>query len=336
LEPNLKTIMSQLDLLNIVHRPRRLRKSAAIRNLVQECTLSVNDLVFPLFVCPGNNIVEEVSSMPGSFRYSIDNAVRECQELQDLGITCIDLFGIPEKKTEDGSEAYNDKGIIQEAIRAIKAKLPDLCIMTDVALDPFTPFGHDGLVRDGIILNDETVEVLCKMAASHANAGADFVSPSDMMDGRIGAIRESLDDAGFSDVGILSYAAKYASSFYGPFRDALHSAPQFGDKSTYQMNPGNTDEAMKEIELDIMEGADIVMVKPGLAYLDIVRRAKERFDVPVAIYHVSGEYAMVKAAAERGWIDEERVMMESLLCMKRAGGDMIFTYYAKEAAKKLR
>lgn len=328
--------MSQLDLLNIPHRPRRLRKSAAIRNLVQENTLTVNDLVFPLFVMPGTNGIEEVASMPGSFRYTIDNAVKECQELWDLGIQCIDLFGIPEQKTEDGSEAYNDKGIIQEAIRAIKAKVPDLCIMTDVALDPFTPFGHDGLVKEGIILNDETVEVLCKMAISHANAGADFVSPSDMMDGRIGAIRESLDDAGFSDVGILSYAAKYASSFYGPFRDALHSAPQFGDKSTYQMNAGNTDEAMMEIELDIMEGADIVMVKPGLAYLDIVRRAKERFDIPVAIYHVSGEYAMVKAAAEKGWIDEERVMMESLLCMKRAGGDMIFTYYAKEAAKKLR
>jgi porphobilinogen synthase len=328
--------MSQIDLLNIVHRPRRLRRTSALRNLVQEHTLTVNDLVFPLFVCPGTNVVEEVSSMPGSFRYSIDNAVKECQELWDLGIQSIDLFGIPEQKTEDGSEAYNDKGIIQEAIRAIKSKVPDLCIMTDVALDPFTPFGHDGLVKDGIILNDETVEVLCKMAISHAEAGADFVSPSDMMDGRIGAIRESLDDSGHSDVGILSYAAKYASSFYGPFRDALHSAPQFGDKSTYQMNPGNTDEAMKEIELDIMEGADIVMVKPGLAYLDIVRRTKERFDVPVAVYHVSGEYAMVKAAAARGWIDEERVMMESLLCMKRAGGDIIFTYYAKEAAKRLR
>ncbi len=328
--------MSQLNLLNIVQRPRRLRKSAAIRNLVQEHTLSVNDLVYPLFVCPGTNVVEEVSSMPGSFRYSIDNAVKECQELWDLGIQSIDLFGIPERKTEDGSEAFNENGIIQEALRAIKAKVPDLCIMTDVALDPFTPFGHDGLVENGIILNDETVEVLCKMAISHANAGADFVSPSDMMDGRIGAIREALDDTGFSDVGILSYAAKYASSFYGPFRDALHSAPQFGDKSTYQMNPGNTDEAMKEIELDIIEGADIVMVKPGLAYLDIVRRAKERFDIPVAIYHVSGEYSMVKAAAARGWIDEKRVMMESLLCMKRAGGDLIFTYYAKEAAKLLR
>ena len=328
--------MSQLDLLNIVQRPRRLRKSAAIRNLVQENTLTVNDLVYPLFVCPGTNVVEEVSSMPGSFRYSIDQAVKECQELWDLGIQSIDLFGIPEVKTEDGSESYNENGIIQNALRAIKAKVPDLCIMTDVALDPFTPFGHDGLVRDGIILNDETVEVLCKMAISHANSGADFVSPSDMMDGRIGAIREALDDTEFSDVGILSYAAKYASSFYGPFRDALHSAPQFGDKTTYQMNPANSDEAMKEIELDIMEGADIVMVKPGLAYLDIVYRTKERFDVPVAIYHVSGEYSMVKAAAQRGWLDEKRVMMESLLCMKRAGGDLIFTYYAKEAAKILR
>ncbi|ACF46566.1 Porphobilinogen synthase [Prosthecochloris aestuarii DSM 271] len=327
--------MSQTDLLSIVHRPRRLRRTAAIRNLVQECSLSKSDLVYPLFVCPGTDIKEEVPSMPDSFRYSIDNAVKECQELWDLGIQAIDLFGIPEEKTEDGREAYNDNGIVQRAIRAIKEAIPEMCIMTDVALDPFTPFGHDGLVKDGIILNDETVEVLCKMSISHAEAGADFVSPSDMMDGRIGAIREALDDAGYSDVGILSYAAKYSSSFYGPFRDALHSAPQFGDKSTYQMNPANAIEGMKEIELDIIEGADIIMVKPGLAYLDIVCKAKERFDVPVAVYHVSGEYAMVKAAAEKGWIDGDRVMMESLLSMKRAGADIIFTYYAKEAAKRL-
>lgn len=327
--------MSQTDLLNIVHRPRRLRRTAAIRNLVQEVTLSKSDLVYPLFVCPGENVKEEVPSMPNSFRYSIDNAVKECKELWDLGIQAIDLFGIPEEKTEDGREAYNDDGIVQRAIRAIKAELPELCIMTDVALDPFTPFGHDGLVEDGIILNDETVEVLCKMSISHAKAGADFVSPSDMMDGRIGAIREALDDAGYSDVGILSYAAKYSSSFYGPFRDALHSAPQFGDKSTYQMNPANTIEAIKEVELDIIEGADIVMVKPGLAYLDIVYKVKEKFDVPVAVYHVSGEYAMVMAAAEKGWVDGDRVMMESLLSMKRAGADIIFTYYAKEAAKRL-
>ncbi|ANT64454.1 MULTISPECIES: porphobilinogen synthase [Prosthecochloris] len=327
--------MSQTDLLNIVHRPRRLRRTAAIRNLVQEVTLSKSDLVYPLFVCPGEHVKEEVQSMPNSFRYSIDNAVKECKELWDLGIQAIDLFGIPEEKTEDGREAYNDNGIVQRAIRAIKAELPELCIMTDVALDPFTPFGHDGLVEDGIILNDETVEVLCKMSISHAKAGADFVSPSDMMDGRIGAIREALDDAGYSDVGILSYAAKYSSSFYGPFRDALHSAPQFGDKSTYQMNPANTIEAIKEVELDIIEGADIVMVKPGLAYLDIVYKVKEKFDVPVAVYHVSGEYAMVMAAAEKGWVDGDRVMMESLLSMKRAGADIIFTYYAKEAAKKL-
>jgi len=328
--------MSQTDLLNIVNRPRRLRRTPAIRSLVRENTLTKSDLVFPLFVCPGTNVREQVPSMPGSFRFSIDNAVKECKELWDLGIQAIDLFGIPEEKTEDGREAYNDNGIIQRALRAIKKELPDLCIMTDVALDPFTPFGHDGLVKDGIILNDETVEVLQKMAVSHAKAGADMVSPSDMMDGRIGAIREALDESDHSDVGILSYAAKYSSRFYGPFRDALNSAPQFGDKSTYQMNPANTEEAMKEIELDIVEGADIVMVKPGLAYLDIVWRAKERFDVPVAIYHVSGEYAMVKAAAANGWLDEDLVMMESLLCMKRAGGDIIFTYYAKEAAKKLR
>ncbi len=327
--------MSQTDLLNIVHRPRRLRRTAAIRSLVQENTLSKSDLVCPLFVCPGTNVLEEVPSMPNSFRFSIDNAVKECRELWDLGIQAIDLFGIPEEKTEDGREAYNDNGIIQRAIRAIKEAVPDLYIMTDVALDPFTPFGHDGLVKDGIILNDETVEVLCKMSVSHAKAGADMVSPSDMMDGRIGAIREALDDAGHSDVGILSYAAKYSSSFYGPFRDALHSAPQFGDKSTYQMDPANTHEAMKEIELDIMEGADIVMIKPGLAYLDIVYRTRERFDVPIAVYHVSGEYSMVMAGAEKGWIDGDRVMMESLVAMKRAGADIIFTYYAKEAAKRL-
>jgi len=321
--------------LNIVHRPRRMRQSEAIRSIAAETALSKNDLVFPLFVKDGEGVKEEVPSMPGIFRYSIDTAIQECHELWDLGIKAIDLFGMPKVKTEDGSEAYNEDGIIQRALRAIKAELPDLCIMTDVALDPFTPFGHDGLVRDGEILNDETVEVLCKMSVSHARAGADFVSPSDMMDGRIGAIREALDDEGFTKVGILSYAAKYASSFYGPFRDALNSAPQFGDKQTYQMDPANTDEALKEIQLDIEEGADIVMVKPGLAYLDIVRRTKENFTVPIAIYHVSGEYSMVMAAGEKGWIDTNRVMMESLLCMKRAGASIIFTYYAKEAAKQL-
>ncbi|ACF14749.1 Porphobilinogen synthase [Chloroherpeton thalassium ATCC 35110] len=322
-------------LLNLVQRPRRLRQSEAIRSIVAETSLSKNDLVFPIFVKDGEGVKEEVPSMPGIFRYSIDTAIQECRELWDLGIKAIDLFGMPKVKTEDGSEAYNEDGIIQRALRAIKAELPDLCIMTDVALDPFTPFGHDGLVRDGEILNDETVDVLCKMSVSHARAGANFVSPSDMMDGRIGAIREALDDEGFTKVGILSYAAKYASSFYGPFRDALNSTPQFGDKQTYQMNPANTDEALKEIQLDIEEGADIVMVKPGLAYLDIVRRARENFTVPVAAYHVSGEYSMVMAAGEKGWIDANRVMMESLLCMKRAGASIIFTYYAKEAAKQL-
>ncbi|NTV45158.1 MAG: porphobilinogen synthase [Chlorobiales bacterium] len=324
-----------LTLLNLTQRPRRLRQSEAIRKLVEETSLSKNDLVFPIFVKDGQGLREPVPSMPGIFRYSIDTAILECKELWSLGVKCIDLFGIPEVKTEDGSEAYNDNGIIQRALRAIKKELPELCIMTDVALDPFTPFGHDGLVRNGEILNDETVDVLCKMAVSHANAGADFVAPSDMMDGRVAAIRETLDDEGFTKVGIMSYSAKYASSFYGPFRDALGSAPQFGDKKTYQMNPANTDEAMKEMTLDIEEGADILMVKPGLAYLDIVRRAKDRFDVPIAIYHVSGEYSMVKAAAAAGWIDEERVMMETLLCMKRAGASIIFTYYAKEAAKLL-
>jgi len=329
-------ITETVNQLNITQRPRRLRQSQAIRQLVQETTLDASDLVFPLFVLEGEGVKEAVPSMPGIFRYSIDLAIEECKELWSLGVKTIDLFGIPEEKTEDGSEAYNENGIVQRAIRAIKKELPELCIMTDVALDPFTPFGHDGLVRDGEIINDETVEVLCRMAVTHAQAGVDFVSPSDMMDGRIGAIREALDDEGYTNVGILSYSAKYASAFYGPFRDALHSTPSFGDKKTYQMDPANTEEAIKEIELDIQEGADIIMVKPGLPYLDIVRRAKDLFQVPVAVYHVSGEYAMTMAAAEKGWIDGPKVMMETLLCMKRAGAKIIFTYYAKEAAKLLK
>ncbi len=322
-------------MLNITHRLRRLRTSNAIRDLTQETTLHTNDLVFPLFLLEGENKQEEVASMPNIFRYSIDNALKVCEELLKLGIKAVDLFGIPAKKDETGSEALNPKGLIQRGIRAIKKEFPDLCVMTDIALDPFTSHGHDGLVKDGKILNDETVEVLCKMACSHAECGADVVAPSDMMDGRVGAIRKALDEAGFIDVAIMAYSAKYASSFYAPFRDALHSAPKFGDKKTYQMNPANTDEAMREIELDICEGADIVMVKPAMVYLDIVRRAKERFDVPIAVYNVSGEYSMIKAAAKNGWIDGERVMMETLLSMKRAGAKLIFTYFAIEAAKQL-
>jgi porphobilinogen synthase len=322
-------------MLELTHRPRRLRASKAIRDLVQETTLHTDDFVFPLFIIEGEKKQEEIASMPNIFRYSIDNALKVCEQLQSLGIKAIDLFGVPSKKDETGSEALNPKGLIQRGIRAIKKEFPDLCVMTDIALDPFTSHGHDGLVKDGKILNDETVEVLCQMACSHAECGADVVAPSDMMDGRVGAIREALDDEGFIDVAIMAYSAKYASSFYAPFRDALHSAPKFGDKKTYQMNPANSDEAMREIELDISEGADIVMVKPAMAYLDIVRRARERIETPIAVYNVSGEYSMIKAAAQNGWIDGERVMMETLLSMKRAGAKLIFTYFALEAAKKL-
>jgi porphobilinogen synthase len=327
--------LNLLNKLNLTQRPRRLRATEAIRKLVEETALRKSDFVFPLFVCEGESVREEVPSMPNIYRVSIDNALRECEELQTLGIIAIDLFGIPKEKTDDAREAYNDNGIVQRAIRAIKKEFPDLCVMTDVALDPFTTHGHDGLVRDGKIINDETVEVLCKMAVSHAEAGADFVAPSDMMDGRVGAIREALDDEEFIEVGIMAYSAKYASGFYGPFRDALGSAPKFGDKKTYQMNPTNSDEALREIALDIDEGADIVMVKPALAYLDVVRRAREHFHTPIAVYNVSGEYSMLKAAAANGWIDGERVMMEMLLSMKRAGASLIFTYFAKEAARLL-
>ncbi len=328
-------MMNALKQLNLTHRLRRLRQTRAIRELVAETVLRKEDFVFPIFIREGENIVEEIPSMPNIFRFSIDNALRECEELLKLGIVAVDVFGIPAEKSDDAREAYNDNGIMQRAVRAIKKEFPELCVMTDVALDPFTTHGHDGLVSDGKILNDETVDVLARMALSHAVAGADFVAPSDMMDGRVGAIREELDDNGFTHVGIVAYSAKYASAFYAPFRDALNSAPKFGDKKTYQMNPANSDEAIREIELDIQEGADIVMIKPALAYLDIVRRAKETFNVPIAVYNVSGEYAMVKAAERHGWIDGERVMLEMLLSMKRAGASLIFSYFAKEVAKLL-
>ncbi len=328
-------MMNALKQLNLTHRLRRLRQTRAIRELVAETVLRKEDFVFPIFICEGENIAEEIPSMPNIFRFSIDNALRECEELLRLGIVAVDVFGIPAEKSDDAREAYHDNGIVQRAVRAIKKEFPELCVMTDVALDPFTTHGHDGLVSDGKILNDETVDVLARMALSHAVAGADFVAPSDMMDGRVAAIREELDDNGFTHVGIVAYSAKYASAFYAPFRDALNSAPKFGDKKTYQMNPANSDEAIREIELDIQEGADIVMIKPALAYLDIVRRAKETFHVPIAVYNVSGEYAMVKAAEHQGWIDGERVMLEMLLSMKRAGASLIFSYFAKEVAKLL-
>tara|TARA_B100000700_G_scaffold328502_1_gene446548 strand:+ start:163 stop:1152 length:990 start_codon:yes stop_codon:yes gene_type:complete len=322
--------------MDIVYRPRRLRASPPIRGLVRENEISPRQLIFPIFVTEGKLVREKILSMPGQFRLSIDEIVRECEELYALGIGGVNLFGFSKNKNESGSKSYAPKGLVQRAVIAIKSAVPDLCVQTDVALDPYTTHGHDGLVIDGEIVNDKTVEVLCKMALSHAEAGVDWVSPSDMMDGRVGAIRKTLDKNGFKNVGILAYSAKYASSFYGPFRGALNSAPKSGDKKTYQMDPANAREALREISLDIGEGADIVMVKPAITYLDVISRASQLFDVPIAAYNVSGEYAMIVAASEKGWIDREKAMMEMLLSIRRAGASMILTYFAKEAAAFLR
>tara|TARA_R100000908_G_scaffold59878_3_gene36910 strand:- start:33051 stop:33977 length:927 start_codon:yes stop_codon:yes gene_type:complete len=303
--------------------------------MVQENRLHPSDFIAPIFIMEGEDQKEEISSMPGYFRYTLDVLGKELEELIEVGIQSVLLFvKVPDsKKDNKGTEAVNDKGLMQESVRFIKENYPDLYVMTDVAMDPYSSYGHDGIVEDGEIVNDPSVEVLAEMAVSHAKAGADMVAPSDMMDGRIGAMREALDEAGFENTGIMAYSAKYASAFYGPFRDALDSAPGFGDKKTYQMNPANVDEAMREVELDINEGADIVMVKPGMPYLDVVRAVKQNFNISVSVYNVSGEYAMIKAAAEKGWLNEEEVMMESLLAFKRAGADLIATYFAKEAAK---
>jgi porphobilinogen synthase len=322
--------------MSLTHRPRRLRRTTAIRRLVRETVLTVDDLIYPMFVMEGENIREEVSSMPGSYRYTLDLLLKEIEEVFALGINAIALFPAvpPEKKDVTGTESYNPDGLIQRSVRAIKQSTPDIIVITDVALDPFTTHGHDGILdENGIIVNDPTVEVLVKMSLSQAAAGTDMVAPSDMMDGRIGAIRVALDEAGYEHVGILAYSAKYASAYYGPFRDALGSAPKSGDKKTYQMDPANSRESIKEVYLDITEGADIVMVKPALAYLDIIAKVKEATDLPVAAYNVSGEYAMIKAAAQMGWIDEKQVMLETLLSMKRAGADIILTYFAKEVAQ---
>lgn len=320
-----------------VHRPRRLRKNEFIRRLVRETSLSVDNLIYPLFVTEGEGIKSEISSMPGTYRYSIDNLMREVKEAKTLGIPAVILFGVPDekKKDETGSEAYNPDGIVQKAIRALKNESKDTFIITDVCIDEFTTHGHCGLVKGNEILNDPTLELLSKMALTHCKAGADMVAPSDMMDGRVEAIRLALDEEGFDGVPVMSYAAKYASAFYGPFREAAASAPKFGDRRSYQMDPANRREALKEVALDIEEGADIVMVKPALAYLDIISDIKNNFDVPVAAYNVSGEYAMVKAAGKAGWIDEQRVMLEILTSIKRAGADMILTYFAKDAARLL-
>jgi porphobilinogen synthase len=323
----------------ITHRPRRLRRTPAIRSMVQETRLTVDDLIYPLFVMEGENTKVEIASMPGCFRFTLDLLLLEIAEVYALGIKAIAIFPVvPEEKKDDlGKESYNPQGLAQRTVIAIRKSTPDITVITDIALDPFTNHGHDGIIDEkGVILNDETTAILAKMAVSQAIAGTDIVAPSDMMDGRVGAIREALDENGFEHVGILAYSAKYASAYYGPFRDALDSAPKFGDKKTYQMDPANSREALREIELDIAEGADMVMVKPALAYLDIIQLVKANCDVPVAAYNVSGEYAMIKAAGKMGWIDEKKIMMETLLSMKRAGADLILTYFAKEVALLLK
>jgi porphobilinogen synthase len=319
---------------DLIYRPRRLRRTPTLRRLVQENRLTVDDLIYPLFVMEGSDHQEEVESMPGCFRFTPDRLLKEIKVCADLGIGAIALFPVvpEEKKDSTGSECFNPEGLIQTCLRQIKAEIPEITLITDVALDPYNSDGHDGIVRDGVILNDETVEVLVKQALSQAEAGSDIVAPSDMMDGRINAIRLALDEHGYTDVSILAYSAKYASAYYGPFRDALGSAPKAGDKKTYQMDPANSREAIREVELDEMEGADMIMVKPALAYLDIIYRVREATELPVAAYNVSGEYAMIKAADAKGWIDGKKVMLESLLAMKRAGADLILTYFAKEVA----
>ena len=318
-------------------RNRRLRTSEAIRSLVRETTLSPNDFIVPLFVVEGKEVKEEIASMPNYFRYSLDLLEKEVKELWNSGLKAVLVFvKVPEKlKDNEGTEALNADGLMQRAVKTIKNAVPDMLVMTDVALDPYSSYGHDGIVEKGEILNDATTKVLAKMALSHVKAGADFVAPSDMMDGRILAIRELLEKNNFDKAGIMSYSAKYASAFYGPFRDALDSAPGFGDKKTYQMDPANREEAIRETLMDIEEGADIVMVKPGLCYLDIVRDIRNAVDVPVAVYQVSGEYAMIKAAAEKGWLDHDAVMLEQLTAIKRAGAQMIASYFAKDAVKLL-
>lgn len=323
--------------LIVMIRPRRLRTSSAIRAMATETQLSVDHLIAPIFIVDGAGVRESIASMPGYFRFSLDLAVREARELYRMGIPAVLLFTKVADHLKDnfGTEALNPHGLMQRAIREIKSAVPELCVMTDVALDPFSSYGHDGIVRDGRIVNDATVAVLAEMAVSHAHAGADFVAPSDMMDGRVGGIRAALEGAGFTDTGILAYSAKYASCFYGPFRDALDSAPGFGDKKTYQMNPANIREAVRETLLDVEEGADIVMVKPGLPYLDVVRAVKEQVDIPVAVYNVSGEYAMVRAAAAQGWLDADAAIMETMIGFRRAGADLIATYFCRDVVRLL-
>lgn len=320
-------------------RPRRLRQSESLRRMVRETTLSTNDFIYPLFAVPGESFAKEVSSMPGVYQLSVDKIVDEAKEVWDLGIPAVILFGIPADKDGEATGAWHDCGIVQKAATAIKEALPDMTVVADTCLCEYTPHGHCGYLETGDltgrVLNDPTLELLKKTAVSQAKAGADVIAPSGMMDGFVGAIREGLDDAGFTDTPILAYSAKYSSAYYGPFRDAAESAPQFGDRRTYQMDPGNAREALKEVELDIVEGADMVMVKPALSYMDIIWRIKEMTNLPVAAYNVSGEYSMVKAAALNGWIDEKKVVLETLTSFKRAGSDLILTYHAKDAARWL-
>jgi len=317
------------------YRARRLRKNENFRRLIRETKLSVDDLVYPLFAVPGKNFKKPILSMPGQFQLSVDNIAKEAQKARDLGIPAVLLFGIPAKKDAMATGAFAKDGVIQQAIKRIKSEVPDILVITDVCLCEYTSHGHCGMLEKDTVLNDETLEVLAETALSHARAGADMVAPSAMMDGQIAAIREALDENAFEDIPVMAYAAKYASSFYGPFREAAQSVPQFGDRKAYQMDPANADEAIREMSLDVGEGADIIMVKPALAYLDIICRAKQEFDLPVAAYNVSGEYSMIKAAAQLGWLDEEKAMLESLTAIKRAGADIIITYFAPQVAKLL-
>ncbi|HEX9746786.1 MAG TPA: porphobilinogen synthase [Methylomirabilota bacterium] len=316
-----------------VYRPRRLRESPLLRSMVRETSLRIDDFVYPLFAVHGRGVREPISSMPGQFRLSIDELLKECKDAASMGIPAVLLFGLPRDKDPRGSEAYAEDGIIQQAVRAVKDTIPDLLVITDVCLCEYTSHGHCGVVEDGRIKNDPTLELIARTAVSHAEAGADLVAPSDMMDGRVAAIREGLDESGFPETPIMAYSAKYASAFYGPFREAADSTPQFGDRRSYQMDPANAIEAMREVALDVDEGADIVMVKPALPYLDVIARVKGEFGLPVAAYSVSGEYAMLKAAGQLGWLDEERAVLEALTGIRRAGADIIITYFAKDAAR---
>ena len=316
-----------------VYRPRRLRESPLLRSMVRETSLRIDDFVYPLFAVHGRGVREPISSMPGQYRLSIDELLKECKDAASMGIPAVLLFGLPRDKDPRGTEAYAEDGIIQQAVRAVKDTIPDLLVITDVCLCEYTSHGHCGVVEDGRIKNDPTLELIARTAVSHAEAGADLIAPSDMMDGRVAAVREGLDESGFPETPIMAYSAKYASAFYGPFREAADSTPQFGDRRSYQMDPANVMEAMREVALDVDEGADIVMVKPALPYLDVIARVKGEFGLPVAAYSVSGEYAMLKAAGQLGWLDEDRAVLEALTGIRRAGADIIITYFAKDAAR---